>query len=138
VAFAVCAPGSAQLVGPVLVKGRHVFARDVACDLARAARRPPVDQNPFTGALMMRRRKRAAEFVADGFVVRRDDDERPIAARRNAIVAQRDRRNQDERERDQPWKLRLHVEGSAMTSLRSTEMKSEPRSARFRTRGLSS
>ena len=72
------APSALERVGPVVLERCRVFAIEVARDLARAADDPPVDENRFAGLLPVPALEAEPELVADGLVVRRDDDQRDV------------------------------------------------------------
>jgi hypothetical protein len=59
--------------------GRRVFAGEVAHDLGGPADRAPLDLHRLAVLPLVPLGKAVLEFVADGFVVRRDDDEQGVA-----------------------------------------------------------
>ncbi len=79
---------------------RIIFALDVARDFAGSAWHPPVDPDCATRFLFVIVAKGPAEFVADLFVVRRDDDDGIIRFRKQVVLGlQRERNGDDERKR---------------------------------------
>jgi hypothetical protein len=96
------APRAPEFAPPVQLKRGHILALQKPGDLARAADDAPVDDDAFSGAGPIPFRKPAPELVADGLIVRSDDDQRAgirVRAARAFLRTQQERQRDDKRQR---------------------------------------
>lgn len=86
---------------PVVLEGRRVFARQVFADLRCPARHAPIDAHDLAGARFVPVPETPRELGPDGFVVRRDDDQRLVRRSEQAILGPERKRQSNRRDERQ-------------------------------------
>jgi hypothetical protein len=121
------APRFAEGARPVMFECRHVFALEKTRDLTRAAHDPPVDRDRAAGPALVPVRKSPREFVADGFVVRRDDDQRVVRLGHAHPFGSQHERHCDDHQQREDDEQSLHS-ASTTTSSGTALANTSPRS----------
>ena len=89
-------PRLVQLIDPVILKRSEVFALEEPRDFTRTAQNPPINRNGFSGPRFVPGAEATRIFVANRFIMRRDNYHRFVGIRhRHLFRAQQKRHPHD-------------------------------------------